>query len=376
MSNSVSCLASLSLKRYPPQPATSPLKAQDSADEYLLNIITEQSINSQPVLIFNDSFGALTCALHQRHPYTITDSLISQLACRQNLKQNGLDEKTVNFLGSLQSLPSSPGLVIIKIPKQLSLLEYQLRQLRQVITQNCYIIAAGKVQDIHTSTLTLFEKIIGPTHTSLAKKKSRLIFSQYNPELSITTTMKQASWLLSNTSYQINNDANVFSRSCLDIGTRFFMEHLPHNLSGRIVDLGCGNGVIGLMALQFNPLAQVIFIDESYMAVASSQQNVQLNRSADLSRSSFMVNDCLHGVENASLQAVLCNPPFHQNNVITDHIARQMFRDSHRCLKIGGELRIIGNRHLGYHLLLKRLFGNCQTIASNKKFVVLKSVKQ
>lgn len=376
MSNSVSCLTSLSLKRYPPQPTISPLKAHDSADEYILNTVTEQLINSRPVFIFNDSFGALTCALHQWSPYTITDSFISQLACRQNLKQNGLDEKTINFLGSLQSLPPSPGLVIIKIPKMLSLLEYQLRQLRGVITKDSYIIAAGKAQDIHTSTLTLFEKIIGPTHTSLAKKKSRLIFSQYNPNLSITTSMKQTCWSLPNTQYQIINDANVFSRSSLDIGTRFFKDHLPHNLTGKIVDLGCGNGVIGLMALQFNPLAQIIFTDESYMAVASSQQNVQRNRPADLVRCSFMVNDCLRGMEKASLQAVLCNPPFHQNNAITDHIARQMFRDAYRCLKIGGELHIIGNRHLGYHLILKQLFGNCQTIASNHKFVILKSVKQ
>jgi 23S rRNA (guanine1835-N2)-methyltransferase len=46
------------------------------------------------------------------------------------------------------------------------------------------------------------------------------------------------------------------------------MEHLPENLEGEIVDLGCGNGVIGLTLLAKNPEASVVFSDESPMAVA------------------------------------------------------------------------------------------------------------
>ena len=52
-----------------------------------------------------------------------------------------------------------------------------------------------------------------------------------------------------------------------------------------------------------------------------------------------------------------------------------MFNDAKRVLKKGGELRIVGNRQLGYHVKLKRVFGNCKIIANNKKFVVLSSIK-
>jgi 16S rRNA (guanine1207-N2)-methyltransferase len=52
-----------------------------------------------------------------------------------------------------------------------------------------------------------------------------------------------------------------------------------------------------------------------------------------------------------------------------------MFCDAKRCLQVGGELRIVGNRHLDYYQKLKRLFGNCTTLASNQKFVILKAVK-
>jgi 16S rRNA G1207 methylase RsmC len=68
---------------------------------------------------------------------------------------------------------------------------------------------------------------------------------------------------------------------------------------------------------------------------------------------------------------VLCNPPFHQQTATTDHIAWQMFNDAFRVLKKGGELRIIGNRQLGYHVKLKRIFGNYNEIATNNKFVTL-----
>ena len=48
-----------------------------------------------------------------------------------------------------------------------------------------------------------------------------------------------------------------------------------------------------------------------------------------------------------------------------------MFRDSKRVLRYGGELRVVANRHLAYHLVLERLFGGVTVVASNPKFVVL-----
>jgi len=72
----------------------------------------------------------------------------------------------------------------------------------------------------------------------------------------------------------------------------------------------------------------------------------------------------------------LCNPPFHQGEAITDHIAWQMFLDARRRLKDGGILHIVGNRHLAYHVKLQRLFKNCTTVASNGKFVILQAQKK
>ena len=71
----------------------------------------------------------------------------------------------------------------------------------------------------------------------------------------------------------------------------------------------------------------------------------------------------------------LCNPPFHQQQVVGDFLAWRMFTQAKAALTKGGELWIVGNRHLGYHLKLKRLFGNAEQVAATPKFVVLRSIK-
>ncbi|EKN5920165.1 TPA: 23S rRNA (guanine(1835)-N(2))-methyltransferase RlmG [Yersinia enterocolitica] len=366
---------SFELERFPPQENSNTLQAWEAADEYLLQNIDLNQIDGRPVLVFNDQFGTLTCALHAYRPFSVSDSYMSQLATAHNLRLNHLDEDAVTLLSSMDALPEAPKLVVIKIPKALALLEHQLRALRRVVAPDTVIIAGAKSRDVHNSTLQLFEKILGPTKTTLAWKKARLIHCEVADIPLAEDAPETIDWPLANTEYVIHNHANVFSRNNLDIGARFFMEILPYDVEGKIADLGCGNGVVGLIALEQNPLAEILFVDESYMAVASSELNVTYNRPQDLPRCEFMVSHGLAGVERESLQLVLCNPPFHQQHAVSDHVAWQMFCDAKRCLKVGGELMIVGNRHLDYFHKLKRLFGNCETLDSNQKFMVLKAVK-
>lgn len=362
---------SFTLDRFPVGVEEASLQAWDAADEYLLQQVNEVD---GPVLIFNDSFGALACALASHRPVSVNDSYIAELATQHNLRINDLDETAVTLQDSLSQLPANPALVLIKVPKQLALLEQQLRALRNVVTPQTRIIAGAKARDVHNSTLALFEKILGPTTTSLAWKKARLINCTFSaPALDENSML--ASWTLDGTNWTIHNHANVFSRSGLDIGARFFLQHLPENVEGEMVDLGCGNGVIGLKLLAQNPNSRVLFADESAMAVASARLNMEANLPQAVERSEFMINNSLSGVEPDRFDAIVCNPPFHQQSAITDHIAWQMFNDARFCLKYGGELRIVGNRHLDYFRKLKRVFGNCETLATNNKFVVLKAVK-
>ncbi|WP_315985983.1 class I SAM-dependent methyltransferase, partial [Streptomyces sp. wa22] len=170
--------------------------------------------------------------------------------------------------------------------------------------------------------------------------------------------------------------AGIFCAERLDIGTRFFLKHLPQRTGpDRVVDLGCGNGVVGTAAALANPEASVVFTDESYQAVASAEATFRDNVGPD-AEAEFLVGDGMAGLPPGSVDLVLSNPPFHSHQAVTDATARNMFHGARAALRQGGELWVVGNRHLGYHTQLRRIFGNCVTVAGDPKFVVLRAVKR
>ncbi len=385
----------LFLSRFPVAQVNRSLQAWDSADEYLINHANEEGLikADTKVAIFNDSFGALAtsfCHSNTANPRVIciNDSYISSQGIRYNIEQNALDDSKIELLNSLDEIPDDIDVILYKIPKSKSLLIEQLIQIKKSVSDNCIFIAADRAKEIHSATLKVFEKHLGTTKTSLAVKKARLVFCQFDSQLGKNQAHQSpfpTVWSLAHNStndspsreFTISNHANVYAREKLDIGARYFIENLPKVAAGsKVIDLGCGNGVIGLSVLANQPEAHVQFIDESVMAIASAKQNVLTNLPDSIENCEFTLNDSLTNIEGGSVDLILCNPPFHQNTATTDHIAWQMFKDSHRVLKKGGELRIIGNQKLAYHIKLQRIFGNETLIASNNKFVTQSAIKR
>ena len=230
---------------------------------------------------------------------------------------------------------------------------------------------------IHTSTLELLANLIGPTKTSLAERKARLIFCEPDGALARTPDPWPKTYSLGVNS--VVSHAGVFSPSRLDSGTSFLLGHLTLP-SGplKVIDLGCGNGVLGMKIAVSNPEAEVTFIDESYRAVASAEATFRANLAPERTAQFLVGNgvfDLASGVPppKGTIDRVLNNPPFHEDHAIGDATAWRMFTESRDVLKRGGELWVVGNRHLAYHAKLKRLFGNCDLIASNARFVVLRA---
>jgi 16S rRNA (guanine1207-N2)-methyltransferase len=361
------------------------LRAWDAADEYVLQYLDENKLLQEKtsLLIINDGFGGLSVPLNKYHPVVVTDSYLSTQAIIANAKSNMIDESAITIVDSLVTpdrvVEHLVDVVLIKLPKSLAMLEDQLHRIRPMLAKSTIIVASGMTKHIHMSTMGLFEKIIGPTKTSLAQKKSRLIFSQLDKDLSVIEnpypSTYELPYQLDDVAINVSNHAAVFSQDKLDIGARFFVENLPvDDRYKSIVDLGCGNGVLGLMAALKNPQARVIFTDESYMAVESAINNF-VSVFGETRDAEFLQTDCLQGIDDESVSLILCNPPFHQNNAISDNVAWQMFSESKAVLENKGELWVIGNRHLAYHAKLKQIFGNCEVVASNKKFTLFKTIK-
>lgn len=410
----------LSLKRFPTNQFDKSLRAWDAGDEYIIDTVCDKFELGElkRIVIVNDSFGALSCAMSRLAPQAdiqvYTDSYMSKCGIEQNLKGSNLDKNNVQINSSLDLYDiesayleaSSNELLLIKVPRTLAYLKYLLASINKVHTnahkfalsdstskapKQPAIIAGGMVKLITSSVVKAFEYAMHEVSTSLARKKSRLLFSQIAPHKNLPVTLIKT---INDTaiSFDLYNYPNVFCRDQVDIGARYILNYLPALSKNHmtVIDLGCGNGILGtsllMHASQQNQSVRMIYIDESYMAIASARDT--LNNSAvsetNKNNAQFIVSHSLtqflknrqQNVEGKSADIILCNPPFHQQSTIVDDIAWQMFSDAKKALKHNGELRIVGNRHLEHSAKLSKLFGGCKVVASNKKFVVLSSTNQ
>jgi 23S rRNA (guanine1835-N2)-methyltransferase len=366
--------AQLDLIRQPDQP-DEPLQAFDAADEYLLAHMAEQPLPaSARVLVLNDSFGALAISLLSKVEVVSSgDSYLGSLGLEKNLARNGRAFDAVRLLPASEAWQGFFDRVLIRVPKTLALLEEQLIRLHGHLAPGAQVVAAGMVKHLPRAAGDLLERYIGPMHASLAVKKARLLIATHAGR-PVPVSPYPSVYRLEQPALALRNHANVFCREGLDIGTRAFLPHLPRNLgSARVADLGCGNGVLGIASALENPGAVYTLVDESYMAVQSARENWQ---AALGSREvTLRADDGLAGQEAQSLDVVLCNPPFHQQQVVGDFLAWRMFQQAREALVVGGALYIVGNRHLGYHSKLARLFRAVEQVAATPKFVILKARK-
>lgn len=366
--------AQLDLLRQPHQP-NEPLQAFDAADEYLLKHLHEQGLGaSDAVLLLNDGFGALACSLAGQCRLTSSgDSHLGRIALDNNLARNGLASDVVTFVPASDTPQGPFDWVLIRVPKTLALLEEQLIRLHGQLAPGARVVAGAMVKHLPRAAGDLLEGYIGPVQASLALKKARLLTA--TPETKAApASLYPTRYRLDNPAIELLNHANLFCREGLDIGTRAFLPHLPRHLGRiRVADLGCGNGVLGIAYALGSPQAQLTLVDESYMAVQSARDNWR----AALGERPVEIHagDGLAEQPAESLDLVLCNPPFHQQQVVGDFLAWRMFQQARAALVKGGELWIVGNRHLGYHAKLGRLFRGVEQVAATPKFVVLKAVK-
>lgn len=374
MPSLVSPFATLELDRQPPR-RDDPLQAFDAADEYLLQQVAEHGLDpAARVLVLNDGFGALAASLAAHVRVTSSgDSHLAALALAANLARNGLAADAVTFVPASEATSGPFDLVLLRVPKTLALLEEQLIRLHGQLAPGARVIAAGMLKHLPRAAGDLLERHIGPVQASLAVKKARLLFATPESRPAVASPYPSR-YRLDAPPLTLVNHANVFCREGLDIGTRAFLPHLPQGLGqARVADLGCGNGVLALACALANPEARFTLVDESYMAVQSAREN--WTAAFPERPAAILAADGLAEQPARSLDLILCNPPFHQQQVVGDFLAWRMFQQARAALSEQGELWLVGNRHLGYHVKLKRLFKRVEQIAATPKFVVLRAVQ-
>ncbi|MGL1891364.1 MAG: class I SAM-dependent methyltransferase [Spirochaetaceae bacterium] len=336
-------------------PKNEVFRGWDAADEYLLS----QEIESKITLVIGDTDGALTCGLSGEVISFVT-SCLSEKTISNTLS---LNEKVGGIITDVEALPENVDTVIIKLPKSIDMLEYYI----QIIGKKypgVKVIAGGMVKYMPITMVRLMEEYFTDVTTSLAKKKARLIFGTAgfnNENPTVFPKSYKTEHELTVVSYP-----GVFSSDHLDIGTRFLLSHIPKNRAGVILDLGCASGVLGLVAKKLNPEAEIVLTDESYMATMSAAESFKAN---DF-EGTFKTINILKDYESDSVDIILCNPPFHQENRVLTDIAVEMFKQSRKVLRRGGTLIVVANKHLGYHKKLRSIYHNLNRVAENEKFII------
>ena len=210
------------LERYPRR-ANEALQAWDAADKLILRQLEDRHETVGDVLIVNDSWGALSTALADRRPSTLSDSYLAHAAIRENLRRNHIDLAAVRPLTSFDPLPARIDIVVMKVPKSLALLEDQLHRIAPHLHDETTVLAAAMTRHIHTSTLDLFTKIVGRTRTSLAEKKARLIFCAPDPNIRLPQNPWPKTYTVIPGREVVTNHAGVFAAERLDGGARLLL---------------------------------------------------------------------------------------------------------------------------------------------------------
>lgn len=165
--------------------------------------------------------------------------------------------------------------------------------------------------------------------------------------------------------FRCTTDAGVFSRDGLDMGTRVLLEALP-KLQGRVLDLGCGWGPVGLAIGRKYPQCEIVMTDVNRRATEIAEKNLRAN---GVQNAQVIQGD---GYENVrgKFDFILLNPPIRTGK----STIYAMFADSRAHLAENGALYIVIRKQQGAESAekyLNTIFENVERIAREKGYWVL-----
>jgi len=207
------------------------------------------------------------------------------------LNKNWGGENIPPCIQSISDLQQSSSKVfLLKLPKNRHFFEYQLSQLSTL--KDSTILVAGMQKHWPRSFYELAKSYFNEMEVLPGVKKAKCMVLSHGKNK--TDFQNQHRVNAEEFGMQLINLPNVFSYDHLDIGTRFFLENFPTlNPQSRILDIGCGNGALGIMALIKTEGATATFLDESLSAIESCKASLAINN-IDVTRAEFIHNNCLN----------------------------------------------------------------------------------
>lgn len=383
------------------------VSAHDATDRLVLDLAADAIRAADPgaVVVLGDRHGALTlgaAALGATGIRVHQDSFAGRMALEANAAR--VDPPSYRSLPLGEELLAGATVVLGALPKDLGQLGAWAALTAQFASPNVQVFAGGRVKHMTLSMNQVLGNWFEDVRASLARQKSRVLLASCpRPVTSgagspVVTEIYDADLDLWVCSYP-----GVFAGGKVDIGTRFLIPFVRDvglelcvgepNLASVssaastpsplvAVDLGCGTGVLSTVLLQSCPQFRVIATDNSEVAVHSCEATLERNFPDLLTEDGGELqvevrqDYVLSRQSDASIDLVVCNPPFHAATAISTALSEEIFKDAARALKPGGTMLTVFNSHLRHRGALQKFVGPTVQLGRNAKFTVTRSVKR
>jgi 16S rRNA (guanine1207-N2)-methyltransferase len=162
-------------------------------------------------------------------------------------------------------------------------------------------------------------------------------------------------------------EPGLFSPTSADIGSLAMLDFVNLKEGQKILDLGCGYGLVGIFAARKTGPDTVWMLDINPSAIKKSQLNANEN---NVKIAEFICSDgpeiLLEKGLSGSFDFILCNPPYH-----TDFsVARRFIEAGYRLLSEGGNIVLVVKRLAWYRNKIKKVFGGIRVELKDSYYIL------
>ncbi|GLT18463.1 ribosomal RNA small subunit methyltransferase C [Vibrio zhanjiangensis] len=280
------------------------------------------------------------------------------------------DQITTVF-GAEFNQPVQADMILLYWPKAKAEAEFLLTMLLCKLGINTEIIAVGENRSGIKSIEKMF-KPFGPINKFDSARRCSFYWGKCTePPLnfSIQDWFKEYTVNYKNQQLIIKSLPGVFSHGQFDVGSHLLLDSLP-SLSGKVLDFGCGAGVIGCVLASINPSIELEMCDINALAVESSMATLAANNL----KGAVFASD-IYSNTSKDYQFIISNPPFHAG-LDTHYMATEtLLANAPDYLNTRGQLFIVANSFLKYQPIIQNAFANCETINKTNKFAIYHAKK-
>ena len=191
----------------------------------------------------------------------------------------------------------------------------------------------------------------------------------YSEEPTSELKIKKISQNINGAKFEFYTASGVFSKDKVDTGTLALAENMIIEKNSKVLDVGCGIGVLGIVAAKFFN-ASVVMADINKRAVNLAKKNAELNNV----KAEIYQGNLYEKIKDKDFDAVVSNPP----NTAGKELCFQLIEESKNYLKQSRSLQIVARHNKGGKTLSKKMeeiFGNVKVIAKKSGYFVYMSVK-